>query len=163
MDGGGVTNNTAQHDGGGIYVYGGQLMLQLGVNLSRNTAVGYFGGGIYINHGKVTVSGGTMTNNAAGDSGGGIYNFTGTLTLEESVNISDNAATNKGGAIYLQGAPNLDSTTTFNGVTVAGNQTDGSQKTTGWGVYWENGAIVNGLPNGLTDNDDPNGKPYQGP
>jgi predicted outer membrane repeat protein len=163
MNGGGVTNNTAQRNGGGIYVLSGQLMLRFDVNVSRNTAVdsdlGGFGGGIYISDGKVTVSGGTMTNNAAGASGGGIYNYTGILTLEESVNITDNAANNEGGRIYLQGAPKLDSTTTFNDVLVAGNQTDGSQKTTGWGVYWENGANVTIIA--LTDNDDPNGTPSQ--
>lgn len=163
MIGGGITFNTASMNGGGIYVTAGKLTLDSGVMVANNYAQGGSGGGkgggLYMNGGKVTVSGGSIQHNTAGNSGGGIYNNYGTLTLTDGVNINDNGATTEGGGVYLASG----STTTFDDATVSGNQTDGSQQTTGWGVYQQTtNATITPAPYNLTDDDDPGGKPYTG-
>ncbi len=68
LKGGTVADNTAHHDGGGVYSTGAITMS--GGTLSGNTA-GNDGGGIYYT-GSMTMSGGTVCENSATYLGGGI-------------------------------------------------------------------------------------------
>jgi hypothetical protein len=71
-------------------------------------------------------------------------------------NIGPGNSAINGGGMYLGKA----SATTFNGVTVDSNKLSGNMGK-GKGIAYENGAAMNGLPAGLTDNDDPGGNPVQ--
>jgi len=91
-------------DGGGIYNDHGKLTLE-GVNLAHNTASGN-GGGIYNDHGVLIISGG-IRDNTAGGNGGGIDNNGGTLTLN-GAQFNNNIADGSGGAISNNAAMTLD-------------------------------------------------------
>ncbi len=153
--------NLQPQGGGGIWVSSGSLTLK-NVSVGNNHADnGGFGGGMFIAGGTVTISGGAFQYNHTGKNGGGIYNNSGgTLTLTNNAQFFDNAAVNNGGGMYL----NNQSTTTFNGCTVASN-TAGSGQGNGVFQYFanqNNQAKVTIQPGGLTDHDDPGGKPFQG-
>lgn len=67
-----ISKNTANKDGGGIYMIAGSLILESGAAISDNTA-GENGGGIYINGGEAGLSSCTIKANMAGGNGGAIY------------------------------------------------------------------------------------------
>lgn len=67
-----ISKNTANKDGGGIYMIAGSLILESGTAISDNTA-GENGGGIYINGGEAGLSSCTIKANMAGGNGGAIY------------------------------------------------------------------------------------------
>jgi predicted outer membrane repeat protein len=149
--------NGAGASGGGMYTTGGSLTLN-NVLINWNSAYSN-GGGLYEGGGTVIVSGGSFQDNSAESNGGGIYNADGgKLTLQNGVIIgTNNSASFQGGGLYLA----IGSVTTFSGCTVKGNQAS-----VGVGVYQETDAqgtaTVNYRGAGLTDNDDPGGKPVQG-
>jgi parallel beta-helix repeat protein len=109
---------------------------------------------MYIGQGGVYVTGGTCYYNQAGNSGGGIYNNAGTLTIKEEAIVTKNTAQNQGGGLYLA----TKSTTTFTSCLVTSNT---AQTGLGDGVYQQGNANVD--IKGLTDDDDPGGKPLMGP
>ena len=74
-------------------------------------------GGAIVNHGSITMSGGTVSGNAAAD-GAGVWTD-GTLTVTGG-SISNNTAQNSGGAIYINGG-----TVTISGGTISGNTAAG--------------------------------------
>jgi hypothetical protein len=157
---GSVQGNSAA-SGGGIYVSGGKLTMKA-ATVFENKATTGDGGGIYIKKGNATLnSAGGIADNTAAFNGGGIFNSSGTLDLTGFMNSPltigpGNSAIN-GGGMYLGAA----STTTFNGVTVSGNQLIGNPPMgKGKGVAFEKNATLNGLPAGLNDPDD-NGNPVQ--
>ena len=96
------TRNQADYSGGGVYVTGGEMIIQ-GSDFSENSAQSY-GGGVGIYQTKVTVESSTFWKNSAGLSGGGLYgggreiNFNG-LTISESTFV-ENSSGDSGGAIY---------------------------------------------------------------
>ena len=88
-----VTNNTAVHDGGGIYS-GGTTTVS-GCTVTGNTA--RYGGGIYNFEGMLTlqmsdVSGATCTvsENTASVNGGGIYSWFGTVESDDTATVTGN-------------------------------------------------------------------------
>jgi len=97
--GGGIVDNYAGDSGGGVYVKDGTAVLEGGQILS-NTAD--YGGGVYVDQGNATstqtgVS--TIARNTATSDGGGIYNNAGTLTLVNTT-VSYNTAGSDGGGLY---------------------------------------------------------------
>ena len=87
--------------GGGSYFGGASIRLE-DTDVIGNTACGD-GGGIYVESGNVTVSGGKVENNTAdkeSSRGGGIYN-NGSTTLD-SCSIRNNKANDKGGGVFKE-------------------------------------------------------------
>lgn len=102
-----ISKNTANKDGGGIYMIAGSLILESGAAISDNTA-GENGGGIYINAGEAGLSDCTISSNEAFEGGGAIYASCeySTITVNigekddpDDVLIEKNKA-NRGGAFY---------------------------------------------------------------
>lgn len=102
-----ISKNTANKDGGGIYMIAGSLILESGAAISDNTA-GENGGGIYINGGEAGLSSCTIKANMAGGNGGAIYasceDSTTTVNIakkndSDDIIIEENNA-NRGGAFY---------------------------------------------------------------
>lgn len=92
-----VTNNTAVHDGGGIYTAGTTTVS--GCSVTGNSA--RYGGGIYNFEGMLTlqisdVSGATCTvaNNTASVNGGGVYSWFGTVESDDTATFSGNEPDN---------------------------------------------------------------------
>jgi CSLREA domain-containing protein len=87
------------------------------------------GGGIYNNHGTLTIDGCEITGNAATSEGGGVYNGgtgpgTAILTITNST-ISGNSSAVDGGGVHSE--PNLGSDTlTMTNCTVSGNTANGN-------------------------------------
>jgi predicted outer membrane repeat protein len=140
-----LSSNSASVDGGGIYNYGGILMVS-GSILSDNTA-GRDGGAIYniiyflapYYPPAVTITNSILSGNTAGVSGGAIF-----VDIDASVpnpvmltvtgcTLSKNSAGMDGGAIYNNGAPMLVSGSTLSGNTASGD---------GGGIF-NNGGVVN--------------------
>ncbi len=81
--------------------------------LSNNGSMVDGGGGIYNAGGTVTVIGSTLVgNNGYTSGGGGIFNSGGTVTLAEST-LSNNSAHGPGGGIYNNGTLNITGSTLF--------------------------------------------------
>ncbi len=91
-------NNTEDDHGGGVYLNKSSLLLTLDNcdvqgNHSDN---GHWGGGIYVNDGRITVNGGTISNNRSID-GGGVYNNECAVVLNGTT-LSGNSTLTDGGA-----------------------------------------------------------------
>lgn len=138
IDGGAISGNAAEVRGGGVYVTGygekkGEVNVSNG-SIQKNTAglnaslsdVGR-GGGVYLEGGNFTMTGGNITDNIANSCGGGVYlaKGEGNFTLNgENAIISHNTATS-GGGIYLYRNPNL----------VQGKIEENQAKENGGGMY----------------------------
>lgn len=85
--------------GAGVYILGGQTLIDSGSSLTGNLALSGsgIGGGLYYSGGNLRLNDVLIEDNQA-ISGGGIYQFTGALTVENT-RISDNQATIIGGGI----------------------------------------------------------------
>ena len=112
MNGGAINGNTASDGGGGISSSGCTIELNAGT-ISNNS--GPNGGGIRL-YGTMTMTGGTISGNAAGSGGGICLGSTSHLQIYGG-EISDNTATNNGGGITLFN----DNTFTMYGGTISGN------------------------------------------
>ena len=85
--------------GGGIYVNKGAVLEMEAGTISQNSA-DEDGGGIYV-AGDLTVTGGAINNNDADTDGGGIFVTTdGTISLKDAV-IDSNSASKRGGGLFL--------------------------------------------------------------
>jgi hypothetical protein len=140
--------------GGGIYVVGSTVQDYIDGSLSGNTADE--GGGVYVNSGKVTVSGSTLSNNHARGSasndpgngdGGGIYNLNGTLTLQDDSNrnqtvLSGNTADGSGGAILNSSGSVTVSNGALSGNSALGTASNNPASGDGGGVCNLNGTVV---------------------
>ncbi len=161
-----IFNKNKANEGGGMFVNGGTAKMSAGT-IASNTALftgrtvgGGFsnggGGGLYVGGGSVTLTDLSIYDNTSKRDGGGVFNSAkGTLTLNYKITIDSNNTNWQGGGMYLD----ANSLTTFNGATVSGNTAGNA----GNGIYQQNGAKVLPNPPNLTDNDDPGGKPVQGP
>jgi fibronectin-binding autotransporter adhesin len=156
MGGGSISNNTAGGARGGLFIPGSTATVVLtNVSVMDNDAA-TAGGGIEVLAGKFTMHGGTLgANTATSGNGGGLDNAGGTVLLDQSRMVGGNNAGANGGGLFVN---NLSPMTTLNGLTVQGNTA-----TNGKGIYWQNGGGDNLSWTGLTDKDDPNGAPVQGP
>ncbi len=96
MYGGLITENTADH-GGGVYVTGGYTSIENGT-ISKNKAE-YGGGLAESSAGKLTVTGGLITENTAKTSGGGVYARTALITG----GVISNNSGRYGGGVYVDG------------------------------------------------------------
>nr|MBP3283523.1 right-handed parallel beta-helix repeat-containing protein [Treponema sp.] len=119
-----ISNNTATSYGGGIYIDGGKVIFSSG-SISNNT-----GSGIYIKSGNATISGGSISNNTSAK-GAGIYlsSTTSSLTLTGG-SITENSATDKGGGIFINSG-----SATISGGSIESN----SANYNGGGIYMANG------------------------
>ena len=134
-----------QSTGGGIHLYKGTCTL---TNVIIQECKAPKGGGMCVNAGTLTITGGSFTKNEATGTGtniqgGAIYSEGGSLTLKGCMiggNTSDEGNTaKKGGGIYLKNV-----TLTMEGVTVKNNKA----LTQGGGIYLAGGELK--IPNGTT-------------
>lgn len=96
-----IQNNTAQSNGGGIYVY--EDLFIYNSSVSGNTSAGNVGGGIFA--GSITGDQLTLTNNTAALQGGGALSYTGNITLSNST-VSNNSG-KWGGGLYTDGGRDI--------------------------------------------------------
>ena len=128
-----VSYNAAQTDhGGGIYVTGSSTVTVSGssTRIYQNTT-GKSGGGIYMDNGTMTVSGGSIYSNTAANNGGGVYMNNGTMTVSGG-SIYSNIATINGGGIYAAGT-----------ITVEDGTINENTAAAGGGVYIPAGSTLN--------------------
>ena len=90
--------------GGGVCVNGGTLTMESG-NIVGNTAT--YGGGVYVQNTNFIMSGGSIKGNNA-TNGGGVYVQSGTFSME-SGSISGNNAGSGGGVFVQSGTFNMES------------------------------------------------------
>ena len=146
MYGGSITGNKAQDAqgrGGGVYVYSGSGTFNMyGGSITGNTANSY-GGGVYVDGGGFTMSGGTIGGTKTGETntatyGGGVYvTGKGSFTMSASADgqnipsITGNNATENGGGVYVVGS----STFKMTGGSIGGtNENDANTAYRGGGV-----------------------------
>jgi len=109
-----ITNNTAKDgNGGGIYFYStysgsASMIVSDSVKISGNTAsdgnddgTGGLGGGIYVEKGNFTLSGGSITGNTATGNGGGIYFNGSTFKISGKLDISENSKSGNANNVFL--------------------------------------------------------------
>jgi uncharacterized repeat protein (TIGR02543 family) len=125
MNGGIITNNTAEGRGAGVLVQAGEFTMsggEISGNTSGNTSSSSYsyGGGVYVESfsgqgGSFTMSGGTISGNTA-SYGGGVYVSSGTFTKQSggviygsnAGNTLENTATSGdsyGHAVYVSSSP----------------------------------------------------------
>ena len=110
---------------GGIYFSNAYLLSMDDVVIENNS--GYYGGGIYVNGGRVVISGTLISNNSNQSSGGGGNFQNGFVSIYRSA-IVDNRSSNGGGGVYLY----YSSGGGITGTTIAGN----SASSGGGGLYF---------------------------
>ena len=135
---GGVITGGNASDGGGVYIDGGTFTMT-GGTISGNTA-NFDGGGVELVNGTFTMTGGTISGNSAYDWGGGVLVNNGTFTMSGGT-ISDNTAKTFGGGVYVAYG-------TFNmsGGTISGNtaQSGGGVGVDNYGTFTMNGGTISG-------------------
>lgn len=144
-----IHNNTSKNgNAGGVYIEGGNLIMEDGSSIIENTSNAGFGGGIYssiyehegtVYNGTVTINGGEVSNNSAMYGGGGVYIDSGDFTITGG-KISENTTSSidgEGGGVYVK-----DGTFTIeNDALISKNTSCGN----GGGVFAEGGIItING-------------------
>ena len=128
MTGGTISENTAGN-GSGVYMDKfAAFNLSNIANISNNTATGG-GGGVYVDSGKLYMTGGTISGNTAGGLGGGVYldrdnsaifNLSGTPVISGNKD-ADGMANN----VYLSGY--YDEYSTGNPINITGELKDGAK------------------------------------
>ena len=103
MTGGSIAGNTAE-SGGGVYVdEGGTFTMEDG-SINKNQVTSGGGGGVMVNKGSFTLSGGSITGNATSDAtygyGGGVCLY-GTFNLSGDSIIQDNTKAGATDNLYL--------------------------------------------------------------
>ena len=139
-----IKNCESQRDGGGIRLSKANCTL---TNVTIQECKAPKGGGMCVNAGTLTITGGSFTKNvtSAGKSqqGGAIYSEDGKLTLDGCMiggdNSGDGNTAKKGGGIYLKNVA-----LTMKGVTVKNNKA----LTQGGGIYLADGQLK--IPGGNT-------------
>ena len=113
-----ITDNTAEKDGGGLYLWKESHAAVKNSRITDNDATGT-GGGIAITPGcTFTMSGGEISGNTAGaaNGGGGITQSGGDVTLLDSCSVTGNSAFSGGGVYQTTG------TFTLRDSSIAGNE-----------------------------------------
>ena len=127
----------AANDGGGVYVECGEFTMT-GGTISGNTAH-YYGGGVYVSNGGLfTMASGMISGNSARYDGGGVYVAEdGTFTMASGM-ISGNSA-NYGGGAFVNGIGSIGiGSFTMDGGEITGNYA----RYAGGGVYIFGGAFT---------------------
>lgn len=120
MEGGQITGNTAPEyvNGGGIHIQGNFEMT--GGEISENQAA--YGGGIHIDGGTVSFSGGEIKGNTATIQGGGVSVVRGSFTMEGTASITGNTSIYHGAGVYIDnGSSSGDSIFEMKSGVISGN------------------------------------------
>jgi parallel beta-helix repeat protein len=136
MSGGTISGNTANDNGGGVYVYDNSTFIMSGGEISGNTSSYNGGGGVCVyDNSTFTMSGGTISGNTSSYSGGGGGGvFVGdkcTFTMNNGT-ISGNTTASYGGGVFVVGR------FTMNGGEIRGNTANDN----GGGVYVSDGSFI---------------------
>lgn len=143
-----ITHNTANTNGGGLYVVNGSATLSGGAICDNNASTG---GGMYVaGNAQVNASQGQIVRNTAQFGGGGIYQNSGMLSLV-NVTLSGNTSNiNQGSGLYVGNG-----TAALTYTTVASNTTTGIHRAGGSVLLQDTIVAYNGAANcntGLTSN-----------
>ena len=97
-----ISNNTADSNGGGVYIYNAGRVTLTNSTISNNTADSN-GGGVYINRvfAAATLTNNMISNNTAGSEGGGVCLCNASLVTLTNNMISNNSADMDGGGVHL--------------------------------------------------------------
>jgi len=134
-----VIGNTAKNDGGGVYAWQATINIT-GCTITDNKAEEN-GGGVDVNGGKFTMTGGEIKNNHA-KNGGGVYIYGSTFEMtggSVSFNEAKDVPQASGGGVYV----GINSTFKMYGGTITNNTITGGNPS-GKGVYVAGG---DGYPN----------------
>jgi predicted outer membrane repeat protein len=137
MTDGTIIDNTAGHDGGGVYVLQGTCVLSGGI-IAENTAE--YGSGVYIdatdsdNPVDFEMTGGLIRDNRAKQSGGGIFMLNGTLTMRGNGAVKGNTALSGGGVCLENSDFRISGSASIQNNTITGNGNGG-------GIYVSTGAL----------------------
>ena len=97
MEGGIIANNTAGHDGGGVY---NSEDFYMDDGTIKNNTAGHDGGGVYNKESTLLrMTGGTITGNTAGNNGGGVHNGW-TVFMYGGTIVNNTATAGYGGGVY---------------------------------------------------------------
>ncbi len=126
LDGGQISHNRVtgavdnSYGGGGIYVGAGSAtLIQTGSSAIVENSAAMHGGGMIVEWGKVTLSGGQILSNTAGKNGGGIYLY-GSATLTQTGGLI--AYNEAQGTDSDEGGGGLYSSNTSNSISLHGGQ-----------------------------------------
>jgi hypothetical protein len=123
-----ITGNSSTGDGGGVYVNNGTLSMS-GGSVSGNFS-GSAGGGVYVNNGTLSMSGGSVSGNSSDSGGGGVLSNYGTISMSGG-SVSGNSSDSGGGVFSNNG------TMSMSGGSVSDNNSSGNSG----GVYVQYGAM----------------------
>ncbi len=137
MNGGKISNCSAP-SGGGVYVGNGTFTMTDGT-ISNCSATNIGGGGVYVNGKSFTLNGGTISNCSGAFGGGGVYVENATLSMNGGI-ISNCSAVNGGGiaAISISLGTTVATKLTFNGGTISDNE---AQNGGGFSVAGRNSTV----------------------
>lgn len=139
LNNGTIESNISEGDGGGIYVYQGDVLSTYtpGKTLTVEGNSASNGAGIYIKDGNLEMANGTITGNTVSGSGngGGIYIENGDFTIDAGEVSSNTLDSGQGAGVYIVGS-NGKGNFTMNGGEIKDNRTSGNN---GGGVYINGG------------------------
>jgi parallel beta-helix repeat protein len=148
MEGGVISNNKAQGNGGGVYVSESGSFTMSGGSIRDNDTARGNGGGVYVAASgsfKMSTGGSISGNTASGIStGGGVYvAANGSFTMSTGGSISGNEAY-RGGGVYVEGSFEMS----------AGGSISGNPASYGSGVYVAaNGSFKMSTGGSISDNE----------
>jgi uncharacterized repeat protein (TIGR02543 family) len=147
-DGAKISGNSASGSGGGVRVNGGTFTMS-GGEISGNTAsASDNGGGVAVYDGTFTMSGGTVNGNTAFGGGGGVAVYGGTFTMSGGT-VNSNTSSYNGGGVVVGGG----TFTMSNNGTISGNtaNTGGGVYVRDSGIFTMDGGAISG--NSISGND----------
>ena len=133
-----VSENSAEHDGGGVWLDDGASATIIRFGGTGNSA-GENGGGIY-NAGDLEFTYAELEENTADLSGGGIYNAAGGTAISRMVSLVANQAFSAGGGIYNLGMAHFYQSLLLLNVATNG-QGGGAHNGSGAGLLFHNATI----------------------
>ncbi|MBQ7144705.1 MAG: InlB B-repeat-containing protein [Oscillospiraceae bacterium] len=126
--------------GGGVYGKNSSVTIQDETTISScqaEASTGY-GGGVYLNGGGLSMSGGTISENTA-KNGGGVFATGGSVNITlNGGKINENRAAFSGGGVRLEAGAKL----TLNSGEINGNQTSSSGEVYAGGISIKNGTVT---------------------
>ena len=136
MNGGTISDNTADQCGGGVYGYSSGTVLKIdGGTISGNKS-GYGGGGVYVES-SLVMTGGTISENYS-NYGSGVYVVSSSTFTLSGGTISGNTAKYDGGGVEVYG------TFTMEGGTISGNTAIEGGGVEVYGTFTMEGGTISG-------------------